>query len=372
MPRSQAKRAAQRSGGRTGRRRATQPRPRRVKANKRPALRLQFPATSANLGPGFDAAAVAMKMHLRITASPSREFRLRASGRDAEICAQLSPNLILDTYRDILEKAQRKIIPLKLAIRNRIPIGKGCGSSAAARLAGITLAAHFGKLKWSNTQILEEAARREGHGDNAAACWLGGLAIQAGGNGNEFTAAALPGKSRWPLLLAMPRSGLATEESRQALPMSYDRSDAVQNVQNAMLLLLGWQARRADWLRLAMRDRMHEPYRERLCPLLKVLGALRGEEGFAGVALSGAGPGVLMVLDPAVARWRTLERVRQQLRQRQTGAELIATEVEAHGAEFFWERRQRKGKARRRGKARGEKRKGKGKGSRGKKQGRPA
>ncbi len=309
-------------------------------ARRARALRLQFPATSANLGPGFDAAALALQLHLRITAEKAKTFVLKARGRDADICGQAAPNLILDTYREILEEHGRKIIPLKLKINNRIPIGKGCGSSAAARLAGIALAVHFGKLRWNDERMLAEAVKREGHGDNAAACWLGGLAVLAGeAGGGNFAAGKLPSHLPWPILLAMPRRGLATEESRQALPTSYEREDAVANVQHAMLLLLGLQTMRVDLVRKAMRDRMHEPYREPLCPLLKLFGELREEEGIAGVALSGAGPGVLIVLDPRAAGWKVIARIRQYLKQQQTGAELIPTVVEGHGASFFWQRR---------------------------------
>lgn len=330
-----------------GRQAAKRQIPRRRPREK--ALRLQLPATSANLGPGFDAAALAVQMHLRITARKAKSFAIRARGRDAEICGRTSPNLILDTYRDILEKEGHEAIPLKLNIQNGIPIGKGCGSSAAARLAGIALAVYFGQLDWTEERIVQEAARREGHGDNAAACWLGGLTVQAEDEGRKgFYTSRLPGNPRWPLLLAMPRKGLATEESRQALPTRYERSEAVRNIQNAMLLPLAWQSRRVDLLAAAMRDHMHEPYREALCPLLKHLGELRGTEGIAGVALSGAGPGVLIVLDPAWARWRIHERIKNFLWDRNVAAELISTVADGHGAVFYWRRRHRGGRRRER------------------------
>src|SRR5262249_61173075 len=86
-------------------------------------------------------------------------------------------NLILENYKEVLLSEQRTPMPLTLAIHNEIPIGKGCGSSAAARLAGIALANHFGGLEWNSQRVLEEAAKREGHADNAGACWLGGFVI---------------------------------------------------------------------------------------------------------------------------------------------------------------------------------------------------
>jgi len=132
-------------------------------------LRLRLPATSANLGPGFDAVAVALDFALEIEAEAAQEFAISATGRDAERCGRLHDNLILEIYKDILESNGRPIVPLSLQLTNGIPLGMGCGSSAAARLAAIALAVHFGQLDWDTDRILEEAYALEGHPDNVAA-----------------------------------------------------------------------------------------------------------------------------------------------------------------------------------------------------------
>src|ERR1700761_7603352 len=137
---------------------------------------IRLPASSANLGPGFDAVGVALDLYLEIEASPAAEFSISATGRDAERCARLTDNLVLELYRDVLVKESRPIVPLAIRMRNEIPLGMGCGSSAAGRLAALSLAAHFGELGWSSERILEEAVLLEGHPDNAAACWHGGFA----------------------------------------------------------------------------------------------------------------------------------------------------------------------------------------------------
>ena len=134
-------------------------------------LRLTLPATSANLGPAFDAAALAMDLYLTIDARLANDFSIKATGRDSQICQALQDNLILTTYCDVLEQQGIGIIPLTLRIRNGIPIGKGCGSSAAARVAGVALANYFGRMHWSDSRIIGEASRRERHPDNASACW---------------------------------------------------------------------------------------------------------------------------------------------------------------------------------------------------------
>src|SRR5437773_8635866 len=166
------------------------------------SLQLALPATSANLGPAFDAAALALKLYLKVRATPAAEFSIVAHGRDAQLCAQLENHLILNTYREVLQSECKEITPLALRITNEIPIGKGCGSSAAARLAGIALAVHFSGLPWTDSRIVGEASRREGHPDNAAACWMGGLAVarMSSSNGEAQIARVAP-PGNWPLLL---------------------------------------------------------------------------------------------------------------------------------------------------------------------------
>jgi homoserine kinase len=192
------------------------------------AFHLALPATSANLGPAFDAAAIALDLYIEIDARPAADFYISASGREPEICQKIENHLILTTYREILQGNGAEVIPLRMKIKNDIPIGKGCGSSAAARLAGIALANRFGRLGWSDEQIIAEASRREHHADNAAACWLGGLIVAVMALDGAVQALRLSPKGKWPLLLAIPDEPLSTEEARRVLPAQYSRADAVR------------------------------------------------------------------------------------------------------------------------------------------------
>src|SRR5580698_10008967 len=204
------------------------------KTRSRAPFRISLPATSANLGPAFDAAALAMDFRIYVSARAADDFSIVARGRDEGICGKVENHLILNTYREVFASAGHKIVPLALRVANEIPIGKGCGSSAAARLAGIALAVHFGRLRWTDTRIVYEAAQREHHPDNAAACWMGGLAIAQISAASEMRMAHLRPQGKWPLLLAVPNESLSTEDARRVLPKECSRADAVANIQNSM------------------------------------------------------------------------------------------------------------------------------------------
>jgi len=256
---------------------------------------LRLPATSANLGPGFDAAAVALDFHLEIEAEEAPEFAIAASGRDPERCGKIEENLILSVYKRLLQRYERPVIPLAIRMENGIPLGMGCGSSAAGRLAGIALAVHFGRLGWDSQQILEEACLLEGHPDNAAACWLAGF-VTAASEGRAVHVARVVPPAEWRALVVIPSESLATVKARAVLPASYSRADAVTNIQSVSLLGLAFAQGRGDLLRIAMQDRIHQPYRAGICPLLPRLLPLAGTHGILGVALSGAGPAILVIV----------------------------------------------------------------------------
>jgi homoserine kinase len=264
---------------------------------------MRLPATSANLGSGFDAAAVALDFYLEIDAEAATEFSIVASGLDAERCRRLDDNLILGIYKDLLARQDREVVPLSIKMKNGIPLGMGCGSSAAGRLAAILLANHFGGLGWRSMEVLEEACALEGHPDNAAACWLGGFVIAAN-EGKKVHAAEVKPPEDWRAIVVMPAEPLATSHARAVLPDCYSREDAVANIQAAGLLGLAFAQGRGDLLRVAMADRIHQPFRGKICPLLPRLLPLAGTNGILGAALSGAGPAVLVIVDGEANRER--------------------------------------------------------------------
>ncbi len=298
-------------------------------------LRLRLPATSANLGPGFDAVAIALDFYLEIEAEPAAAFSIAATGRDKQRCSRLEDNLILDLYRKLLSSEGKPITPLAIRMKNEIPLGMGCGSSAAGRLAAIVLAVHFGQLGWSDDRILEEACALEGHPDNASACWLGGF-VAAACEGRTAHVAQVRPPEEWRAIVVLPAEPLPTSAARAMLPDTYSRADAVANIQSASLLGLAFAQARGDLLRLAMSDRIHQPYRVPMCPLLPKLLPLAGGDGILGAALSGAGPAVLVVTGCEA----NIEQASAAIRAALAGmmdAELLVCRFVPQGAKHFLE-----------------------------------
>lgn len=303
-------------------------------------VRLRLPATSANLGPGFDTLALALQLYLHVEAEAAppgqtESMRINAAGRSASLCSVLDDNLLVKTYRSVFTRQERSEVPLSLTMRNEIPLGMGCGSSAAVRLAGIALAAHFGQLGWDRDRILLEAARLEGHPDNAAACWRGGFVAAAWteeGGAQRVIAVTMRPPAEWRAMLVLPEQPLATSVSRAVLPDRYERPDVVQNLQSTALLTAALATGRGDLVAAAMRDRLHQPYRAKECPLLPMLLPLAGNAGILGVALSGAGPGVLLLIESdrflVEAKKRVLEVVDQ------LAVEILICPLEGEAAEM--------------------------------------
>ncbi|HTV83458.1 MAG TPA: homoserine kinase [Acidobacteriaceae bacterium] len=288
---------------------------------------LRLPATSANLGPGFDTLALALKLHLEIEAEAADSFRIEATGRNAEVCAAIQDNLLVKTYSELQARAGRRAVPLRVRMTNGIPLGMGCGSSAAVRLAAVALASHFGQLAWDDERILAEACRLEGHPDNAAACWLGGFVASAG-SGERVQAVSLVPPKEWRAVLAMPEIPLATTASRAVLPAAWPRRDVVENLQRVALMTAAMATGRGELLANAMRDRLHQPYRAEVCPLMGRLLPLAGQGGILGVALSGAGPAVLLLADSEVAAREARERVEHAAAEAEP-VEVLVCELES-------------------------------------------
>jgi homoserine kinase len=254
---------------------------------------LRVPASSANLGPGFDALGLALGIYLQCRFRPSQERTIRVSGRDASLISTGEDNLIWQTARQVGAEAGRALSPFELEIHNDIPLGKGLGSSAAALTAGVVIANELLGLGWTPQRILEVAARIEGHPDNVAACVLGSIVASAVDSCGVARAVRVELHSRYGVAVVVPDFPLPTVEARRVLPTAYSREDTIFNVQRSALLIAALTTGASSAFPAALEDRLHQPYRFALVPGLEEITRLRSP-GLLGCTLSGAGPSVLV------------------------------------------------------------------------------
>jgi len=257
---------------------------------------LRVPASSANLGPGFDALGLALDIYLDCRFRRSENLRIEISGRDAASIPSDSSNLIWQTACNVAAGVDRVMPPFELELHNEIPLGKGLGSSAAAVTAGVVIAAALLELDWDRSRVLDEAARLEGHPDNVAPCVLGGVVASALLEDGRVAAVRLDLPPSCAVAVVVPSFALPTAESRSVLPASWPREDVVYNLQHATLMVAALATGNTSALASALGDRLHQPYRAPLVPGLSELLALRAP-GLYGCVLSGSGPSVLVFFE---------------------------------------------------------------------------
>jgi homoserine kinase len=257
---------------------------------------VRVPASSANLGPGFDSLGLALGVYLTCRFRRADALAIRAQGRDSAQISTAPDNLIWQTAVAVAKSLDLDMPPIELEIRNDIPLGKGMGSSAAALTAGVVIADRLLELNWKAPRILDEAARLEGHPDNVAPCVLGSIVASAIDSGGVTRAVRLDLPQRFGLAVVVPDFDLPTVKARSVLPSGYSRADAVFNVQRASLLIAALATGSTWAFPAALEDRFHQPYRAALVPGLEEILKLRAP-GLLGCCLSGAGPSILIFFE---------------------------------------------------------------------------
>jgi homoserine kinase len=291
-------------------------------------MRVRVPASSANLGPGFDALGLAIGIYLECRFRPGPALRIAVTGRDAARIPATEQNLIWQTALAIAAEVGRDLPPIELEVHNGIPLGKGLGSSAAALTAGVILADHLLGLHWKPLRILDAAARLEGHPDNVAACVLGSIVASAIDAGGTARAVRLELSPRFDVALVVPDFELPTSAARAVLPEQVSRADAIFNIQRAALLITALAAGATSAFPAALEDRLHQPYRAPLVPGLPDILKLRAP-GLLGCALSGAGPSILVFYERGYAQ--VCDLVRQVFRLHGHESEVLYAQIAPAG-----------------------------------------
>jgi homoserine kinase len=291
-------------------------------------IRVRVPASSANLGPGFDALGLALQIYLDCRFRKADALTISATGRDLSSIPLDDGNLIWQTALQVAAAHDREMPPVEIQIDNDIPVGKGLGSSAAALLAGVVIANQILELKWGRDRILDEAARLEGHPDNVAASVLGSVVTAAIDADGLTRAIRLDLPLTLRVAIVCPTFKLATHHMRTVLPETYSKEDAIFNVQRAALLVAALATGNREAFPECFQDRLHQPYRLSLIPGMETILKLRAP-GLLGCTLSGAGPAMLVFYDEGSES--VVEMVRDQFKRAGRPSDVIFTEVDREG-----------------------------------------
>ena len=257
---------------------------------------IKVPATSANLGPGFDTLGLALDLW-NITdwstdVEADKRIRVSVTGEGAGVISEGDDNLIVQAAMKLAEVVGKELPALTLKCVNNIPMSSGLGSSSAAILTGLLGANTLLGNPLTREQILDIAAEMEGHADNVSSALLGGLTLSHMDAG-KVTVRQIPVGMDVHVTVVLPDFRLSTKEARAALPKHFSMKDAVHNISHAALVLEAFRCGDLSLLGEAMIDRLHQPYRLKLIPGAQSAMEAAREAGAAAVALSGAGPSVI-------------------------------------------------------------------------------
>lgn len=254
---------------------------------------VRVPATSANLGPGFDCLALALDFYNTVTVELSDHFAIAITGEGATRLSRGADNQVYRALVTVFERVGQPVPRLALRCHNEVPLGRGLGSSGAAVVAGVVAGNVLCGEPFSPHELLAIAAELEGHPDNAAAALFGGCQIVLEGSDGRLLTATVPLASELRLALLIPDHEMPTAQARAVLPAHVSRSDAVFNLARVALLVTALATGDLARLREATEDRLHQPPRRRLFPAMDAIFLAALDAGALGVCLSGSGPTVL-------------------------------------------------------------------------------
>ncbi len=273
-----------------------------MKKREARSFKITVPASTANLGAGFDSLGLALDLYLKVEAVESRAWHVTALSKELEQFPSDETHFIVEVAKDTAEAYGKKLTPCHLYVKSDIPLTRGLGSSAAAVVAGIELADASCGLNLSSEKKLEMATKYEGHPDNVGASLFGGFVVSCQ---TESGVKLLP-LSQLPIevVTVIPKTELKTSESRDVLPekVTFQESVLAGSVSNVLVAAFITQ----DWElagKMMKQDRYHQPYRKKLLPHYEAVEEVACRFGAFGVALSGAGPTIACFVEKETGEW---------------------------------------------------------------------
>lgn len=255
-------------------------------------LSIKVPATSANLGPGFDTLGLALDLWNETVITPADEFLLQASGEGEGLLAKGKNNLIVRAAQKVADHIGKPLPAFHADCVNQIPLSSGLGSSAAAIVTGLLAGNALHQSPLSDKEILNLAAKMERHADNVAAVLMGGLVVSTM-EGGKVIARQIPIGIDVHITIALPDFHISTKDARAALPRKASMKNAVHNIGRTALVTEAFRTGDLSLLGEAMTDKLHQPYRLKLIPGAQSAMYAAKQAGATAVALSGAGPSVI-------------------------------------------------------------------------------
>jgi homoserine kinase len=313
-----------------------------VAAKKSPVSRVtvRVPATTSNLGPGYDVVGMALSMHCQVDLAIDRTRRgpavVECEGEGSDSLPKGEKNLVVRSFREVLPKP-RLPFALRFKIKNDIPLARGLGSSAAARLAGLLAGAAARDFKYTRPETaLEHAVRLEGHPDNCVPAFFGGFRVSVAAESPMLHFPIRVPKTLG-VVVCVPDFEVSTEKARKVMPAKVPVKTAVDASGRLALLLYALESGSFGLLKKAMRDSLHEPHRAKLVPGYEKVRAAAERHGAFGACLSGSGPTVLALTPKASRRQAMIGRAMvRAFRRSGSNARAIALDVDARGTKLSW------------------------------------
>jgi len=297
-------------------------------------ITVKVPASSANIGPGFDTVGLALSLYATFV------FRILRGNDDSPVLTiakgkgldAIAPdeNLAYKIFKDLWQGGDDSLSRLRLQITTDIPMGRGLGSSSTAVLAAVCAARAFNLYSLDKSLILRDACRYEGHADNLSACLYGGLTLCGSGTARDVIVQRMSWPDEWQTSIIVPERPLLTHEARKVLPKTIAMADAISNIQNVSLFLAAVQKKDAALAAKTLFDKLHEPYRMHLVPELGSLQKELRNAPVIGCVLSGAGSSILIIYEQK-HRAEVIARLKDWQQRNPAPTDLLNLDVDRQG-----------------------------------------
>ena len=260
---------------------------------------ISVPATTANLGVGFDCLGAALSMANKFqfaVVDTNTKLQIVVSGEEARKVSTGEGNLVYRSFLKLYQHVKQTPPNLKITIELGVPLARGLGSSATAIVGGLMGANSLAGNPLTKTQIMDLAIAMEGHPDNVVPALLGNCLLSV--EEEKWQISSIPWHQDIIPVVAIPNFELSTNKARSVLPTEYSRSDAIFNISRMGLLIRGLDINNGEWLKTALADKLHQPYRQQLIPGYSEVRQAAIDTGAYGVVISGAGPTLLALTSP--------------------------------------------------------------------------